>query len=73
MFFHHEWVKDVVYGALIDLGNPKDIDRVHLCSEPSQVAIQFTRIKAYGNHFKVAESKSELLQTFDSGITSIHY
>ncbi len=61
VFFHHEWVKDVVHGALIDLRNLKDIDRGHLCHKPSQVVVRFTRIKAYGNHFKVTQSKNELL------------
>jgi hypothetical protein len=51
--FHPKWVKDV-HGAPIDLGNPKDIDRVHLCRRPSQTIIQFIHIKAYKNHLKVA-------------------
>jgi len=50
-----EWMKDVVHGVLIDPRTPKNIDRVHLCCRPSQLAIQFTRIKAYQNHFRVAK------------------
>jgi hypothetical protein len=36
--FHPKWVKDV-HGALIDPGNPKDIDRLHLYSRPFQTTI----------------------------------
>ncbi len=42
-----------------------------LCSKPSQVATCYTRMKAYGNHFKVEDSKSKLLQTYDSGIANV--
>jgi hypothetical protein len=28
-------------------------------------------MKAYGNHFKVEDSKSKLLQTYDSGIANV--
>ncbi len=44
---------------------------VLLCSKPSQTVTQYTRMKAYGNHYRVEDSKNGLLQTYDSGITSM--
>jgi hypothetical protein len=34
-----EWVKSVVHGLPMDLDNPEDIDKVLLCSRPSQKEI----------------------------------
>ncbi len=44
---------------------------VLLCSKPSQTVTQYTRMKAYGNHNRLEDSKNGLLQTYDSGITSV--
>lgn len=33
--------------------------------------IQYTFMKAYGNHYRVENSKNNLLSTFDSGIVSV--
>jgi hypothetical protein len=66
-----DWVKGVIHGQQVDLGNPDGLDVVLLCSKPSQVAMQYTRMKAYGNHFRVEDLKNRLLQTFNSGIASM--
>ncbi len=66
-----DWVKNVVHGHPMDVNNPKDLDRVLLCSRPSQIAIWYIRMKAYENHFKVEDSERNSMQTFDSGIASI--
>jgi hypothetical protein len=66
-----KWVKGVVHAQHMDLGNPKDLDVVLLCNKPSQVATHYTRMKTYGNHFRVEDSKKKLLQTYDSGITFV--
>ena len=47
------------------------MDRILLCSRPSQKATRYTRMRAFGNHFRVQDSQSALLQTYDSGIASI--
>ena len=51
--------------------NIDDMDRILLCSRPSQKAIWYTRMCAFGNHFRVEDLQSALLQTYDSGIASI--
>ena len=40
-------------------------------SWPSQKATRYTRMRAFGNHFRVEDSQSALLQTYDNGIASI--
>jgi len=66
-----EWVKGAIHAQHMDVGNLEDLDVVLLCNKPSQVATHYTRTKAYGNHFKVEDSKSKLLQTYDSGIAFV--
>jgi hypothetical protein len=55
----------------LDLGNPNGLDVVLLCIKPYQVAMRYTMMKAYGNHFRVEVPKSRLLQTSDNGIASM--
>jgi hypothetical protein len=66
-----EWVKGAVHAQHMDLGNLEDLDVVSLCNKPSQVATHYTRMKAYGNHFRMEGSKNKLLQKYDSGIASM--
>jgi hypothetical protein len=47
------------------------LDKVLLCSRPSQTMTLYTQMKAYEKHFRVEESKNNSMQTFDSGIASI--
>jgi hypothetical protein len=42
-----------------------------LCTRPSQKATRYTKMKAYGNHFKVQDESSSRMQTYDSGVASI--
>jgi hypothetical protein len=42
-----------------------------LVNRPSQKATRYTRMRAFGNHFRVEDSQSALLQTYDSGVASI--
>jgi hypothetical protein len=60
-----------IYGHPMDINNPKDLDKVLLCSRPFQIATQYTWMKAYENHFKVEDLKSNSMQTFDNGVASI--
>lgn len=57
--------------APIDSNNFEDVDRVLLCSRPSQTTLRYTSTKAYGNHFRVEDSKSILLFTYDNGIALV--
>ena len=65
------WVKKAVHTHPHDPNNGDDMDRILLCSRPSQKATRYTRMRAFGNHFRVEDSQSALLQTYDSGIASI--
>ena len=49
------WVKDVVRNYPVDMNDEDDMDRVLMCSRPSQLATRYTRMKAYGNHFRVED------------------
>ncbi len=55
----------------MDVNNPKDLDKVLLCIRSFQTMTQYTWMKAYENHFKVEDLKSNSMQTFDNGNTSI--
>ncbi len=55
----------------MDPNNLEDLDMVLLCGKPSHIVTWYTRMKAYGNHYKVEYSKTRLLQTYDSGIASV--
>jgi hypothetical protein len=71
-----ECVKNVVHGYPmdlnnLDLNNAKYLDRVLLYSRPYQIVNWYTWMKAYGNHFRVEDSKNNSMQTFDNGIASI--
>ncbi len=64
-------MKNVVHGQPMDFGNLEDIDMVLLCSRPSQTIIRYTQMKAYGNHFKVEDSRSCSLQKIDNGVAFV--
>ena len=68
-----KWIKDVVHRQPVDPNNTDDMDRVLLCSRPSQLATRYTRMKAYGNHFRVEDRQSATLQTYDSGVASVFH
>ena len=65
------WVRKAVHDHEHDPNNIDDMDRILLCSRPSQKATRYTRMRAFGNHFRVEDSQSALLQTYDSGVASI--
>ena len=67
------WIKDVVHNHPIDPNDEDDMDRVLLCSRPSQLATRYTRMKAYGNHFRVEDQQSRMLKTYDSGVASVFH
>jgi hypothetical protein len=56
-----EWVKSVVHGHPIDLDNEDELDVVLLCSKQSLIATQYTKMKAYKNHFRMEDSKNSKL------------
>ncbi len=44
---------------------------VSIWIRPFQATIRYTWMKAYDNHFKVEDLKSNSMQTFDNGIASV--
>ena len=65
------WVRKEVHNHPHDPNNSDDMDRILLCSRPSQKVTRYTRMRAFGNHFRVEDAQSSVLQTYDSGIASI--
>jgi hypothetical protein len=65
------WIKGVIHRKELDLSNLNDLDAMLLCNKPSQVALRYTRLKAYGNHFSMDDAKNKFLQTYDNAIASI--
>ena len=65
------WVRRAVQNHPHDPDNIDDIDRLLLVGRPSQKATRYTRMRAFGNHFRVEDSQSALLSTYDSGVASI--
>ena len=51
--------------------NIDDIDRILLVSRPSQKTTRYTRMQAFGNHFRVEDLQSALIQTYDNGLAVI--
>ena len=68
-----KWIRDAVHRHPLDPNNADDMDLVLLCSRPSQLATRYTRMKAYGNHFRVEDPQSAVLQTYDSGVASVFH
>jgi hypothetical protein len=67
------WIKDVVRNHPIDPNDEDDMNRVLMCSRPSQLTTRYTRMKAYGNHFRVEDQQSRTLKTYDSGVASVFH
>ena len=65
------WVRKAVHNHPHDPNNRDDMDMILLCSRPFQKGTRYTRMRAFGNHFRVQDSQSALLQIYDSGIASM--
>ena len=66
-------IKNVVHKHLIDPNDADDVDRVMMCSVPSKLATQYTRMKTYGNHFHVADQQSMTLNFFYNGVAVVFH
>ena len=66
-----DWVQAVVESEDLDANNPEDFDKLLFCRKPSQRAIRYNRMKAFGNHFYVEEEATACMQTYDSGVAPI--
>jgi hypothetical protein len=66
-----DWVRGAVADSDLDANNPDDIDRLLLSTKPFQRAFRYTRMKAFGNHFRVEDTTSSTMQTSNSGVASV--
>jgi hypothetical protein len=66
-----DWVETVVRNHADEALTAMDLDTLLLCTRPSQKATRYTKMKAYGNHFRVHDESSSRMQTYDSGVASI--
>lgn len=66
-----DWIKGAVGPHSIDVTSPDDMDALRLCTKPSQKTTRYTRMKAFGNHFRVEDDTSRRLLTYDSGMASV--
>jgi len=62
-----EYSKDKV----LDVSNVEDMDRLLLCNKSSQKTLQYTRMKAFGNHYQVEEESSVHMITYDNGVVFV--
>jgi hypothetical protein len=51
--------------------NLDDMDIFLLCTKPSQRAIRYGRMKAFGNHFRIENLATTQMQTNDSSVASV--
>ena len=65
------WVRRAVQNQPHEPNNIDKIDRILLVSRPSQKATRYTRMRAFGNHFRVEDSQSALMQTYDNGVAIV--
>ena len=55
----------------LDMRNPDDWDRLLLSVKPSQKATRYSRIVAFGNHFRMEDSRTAQLKSYNSGVASV--
>lgn len=65
-----DWVERYVRDLEMDLRDPNEMDRFLLSKKPSQRATRYTRITAFGNHFRVEDETTSRLVSYNSGVAS---
>ena len=68
-----EWIERTVRDSPADLSNPVHMDRLLLSRKPSQRATRYSRMIAFGNHFRVADESTVQLVTYNSGVASLFH
>ncbi len=63
-----KWVRKAVCDRYAITMEPIDEDLLHLSIPPSFKALEYKKMKAYGNHFCVDDELSSLCVTFDSSV-----
>lgn len=66
-----DWIQAVVLNSDVDMHEAEDRDRLLLSVKPSQRAMRYSRITAFGNHFRVDDASTARLRSYNSGVASI--
>jgi hypothetical protein len=66
-----EWIRGAMRTYAADAPTEVDVDNLLLCTKPSQKAMRYTKMKAFGNHFRVLDDMTSRMQTYDSSIASV--
>ena len=57
--------------ADLDLRNQTDMDRFLLSKKPVQRATRYTRVTAFGKHFRVEDESTTHFMSYNSGVASV--
>lgn len=66
-----DWISGALRSFPVDDAANVDVDTLLLSMKPAQKAMRYTKMKAFGNHFRVMDDTANRMQTFDSGIASV--
>ncbi len=68
------WVHEAIRSHIAQGGVLEDQDALHLSVLPSLFASRYTKMKAYGNHYRVfIDTYGNTSATYDSGIVSVFH
>jgi hypothetical protein len=51
----NNWIRNAIQTHIIDGGTIEDKDVVHLSMKPKPIALRYTKMRVYGNRYKVNE------------------
>ena len=66
-----EWMENHVLESDLDMANADDRDWFLLSKKPLQRALRYTRMMAFGNHFRVEDETSARHVSYNSGVASV--
>jgi hypothetical protein len=68
------WVCEAIRSHIAQGGVLEDQDALHLSVLPSPFASRYTRMKAYGNHYRISINTTDNTSaTYDSGVASVFH
>ncbi len=66
------WIQNVIRTHIANGGIIEDKDVMHLFMKPKPIALRYTKMRAYGNHYRVNEGGAKTtMTTYDFGVASI--
>ena len=66
-----EWMENHVLKSDLDMANADDRDRFLLSKKPSQRALCYTQMMAFGNHFRVEDETSARHVSYNSSVALV--